>query len=166
MTRACNTADMSIYTVGYEGASLEQFLEWLHRAHVQLVVDVRDVPLSRKPGFSKTLLSTALGAVGLKYLHIRELGCPKPIRDQYRADRNWEAYTVAFMTHLRKQRVATNELAQMCARARAALLCYEADPAKCHRTYVARAVSSLLGQRVMHIGADGPIRDRETAAAA
>jgi uncharacterized protein (DUF488 family) len=157
---------MTIFTVGYEGATLEQFLERLHRTKVHLVVDVRDVPLSRKPGFSKTALSRALELVGLQYLHIRELGCPKPIRDQYRADGNWEAYTRAFMVQLRKQRLAIRDLAQMCTQSRAALLCYEADPDQCHRTYVARAVAALLGQRVMHIGAEGAIRDRATAVAA
>lgn len=157
---------MTIFTVGYEGVTPEQFLERLHRAKIQLVVDVRDVPLSRKPGFSKTALSSALELVGLQYFHIRELGCPKPIRDQYRADGNWQAYTVAFMSHLRKQRFAIRTLAQMCTQTRAALLCYEADPEQCHRTYVARAVAALQDHRVMHIGAQGVIRDRASAVAA
>jgi uncharacterized protein (DUF488 family) len=157
---------MTIFTVGYEGATLEQLLDRLHRTKVQLVVDVRDVPLSRKPGFSKTALSKALELVGLQYFHIRELGCPKPIRDQYRADGNWEAYTRAFMVQLRKQRVAVSQLATMCERVRTALLCYEADPDQCHRAYVARAVSALLGERVMHIGAEGAFRDRATAVGA
>jgi len=157
---------MTIFTVGYEGATLEQFLERLERAKVQLVVDVRDVPLSRKPGFSKTALASALGLVNLQYFHIRELGCPKPIRDQYRVDGNWQAYTAAFMRHMRKQRAAVRSLAQMCTQSRAALLCYEADPEQCHRTYVARAVAALDDHRVMHIGAHGAIRDRATAVAA
>jgi uncharacterized protein (DUF488 family) len=157
---------MTIFTVGYEGTTLEQFLERLQRTKVQLVVDVRDVPLSRKPGFSKTALGSALELVGLQYFHIRELGCPKSIRDQYRADGNWQAYTAAFMGHLRKQRVAIRSLAQLCRQSRAALVCYEADPEQCHRTYVARAVAALQDHRVMHIGAHGAIRDRATAVAA
>jgi uncharacterized protein (DUF488 family) len=157
---------MTIYTVGYEGVSLEDFLQRLRRAHVRLVVDVRGVPLSRKRGFSKTALSAALGAAGLEYRHMRELGCPKPIRDQYRADGDWERYTTAFMIHLHKQKAAVGELAQVCKDLRTALLCYEADPDECHRTYVARAVASLIGGRVEHIGADSVIRDRGTAVAA
>jgi uncharacterized protein (DUF488 family) len=157
---------MTIYTAGYEGVSLVQFLERLHRAQVQIVVDVRDVPLSRKPGFSKNALSTALSSAGLEYLHLRELGCPKVIRYRYRADGDWEEYTKAFMVHLRNQKAAINELAKVCARARAALLCYEADPDQCHRTYVAREVSSVLGEDVKHIRAEGVIADRTAAAAA
>ena len=73
---------MKIYTVGYEGLTLEEFLQRLQRAWVQIVVDVRDVALSRKRGFSKTALAAALRDAGMEYLHIRSLGCPKPIRDQ------------------------------------------------------------------------------------
>lgn len=157
---------MNVYTVGYEGVVLEEFLKQLRLADVQVVVDVRDVPLSRKRGFSKTALSNALSKAGLQYLHIRALGCPKPIRDQYRLDGDWKRYTVAFMAHLRQQSVAVRDLATVCKRNHAALLCYEADSSRCHRTYVARAVASVVAARVVHIGADGIIPDRAIAAAA
>jgi len=58
---------VNIYTVGYEGLALEEFLQRLQSAKVQIVVDIRDVPLSRKHGFSKTALAAAIGAAGLKY---------------------------------------------------------------------------------------------------
>ena len=80
---------MNIYTVGYEGLALEEFLLRLRRARVKTVVDVRDVPLSRKRGFSKTALAAALDGAGIKYLHVRRLGCLKAIRDAYRANRDW-----------------------------------------------------------------------------
>jgi uncharacterized protein (DUF488 family) len=158
---------MNVYTVGYEGVALEQFIERLRLADVQLVVDVRDVPLSRKRGFSKTALSAALSEAGLQYLHIRELGCPKLIRDQYRLDGDWKRYTAAFMTHLRQQAAAVRDLAAACRGSAVALLCYEADSGRCHRTYVARAVAGVVaGARVVHIAADGVIPDRAIAAAA
>ena len=113
---------MNLYTVGYEGVALEQFVERLRLADVQVVVDVRDVPLSRKRGFSKTALSAALSKAGVQYLHIRELGCPKPIRDQYRLDGDWKQYTVAFMAHLRQQAAAVRDLAEVCGRSTVALL--------------------------------------------
>ena len=157
---------MNIYTVGYEGLALEEFLQRLQSAKVQIVVDIRDVPLSRNHGFSKTALAAAIGAAGLKYLHVRSLGCPKTIHDQYRADRNWEAYTVAFMNHLRKQADAVIELTTVCKGSTAALLCYEADARLCHRTYVARAAAAISGGSVMHIGTSGVVSDRANAAAA
>jgi uncharacterized protein (DUF488 family) len=157
---------MNIYTVGYEGLALEEFLLQLRRARVQIIVDVRDVPLSRKRGFSKTALAAALDGAGLRYLHVRSLGCPKSIRDQYRMNRDWGAYTAAFMRHLRKQATAVSELADLCESRTAALLCYEADAGFCHRTYVARAAAATSGGSVFHIGAAGVTPDRAIAAAA
>ncbi|MGH8291168.1 MAG: DUF488 family protein [Steroidobacteraceae bacterium] len=157
---------VNIYTVGYEGLGLEDFLRQLRSAGVQIVVDVRDVPLSRKPGFSKTALAGALQATGIEYLHIRSLGCPKPIRDHYRADRDWRAYTAAFMKHLRQQSRAVSELAALCEERTAALLCYEADAGFCHRTYVARAVAAISGGSILHIGAARITPDRVIPVAA
>jgi uncharacterized protein (DUF488 family) len=158
--------EVNIYTIGYEDLALEDFLQRLRRARVQLLVDVRDLPLSRKRGFSKTALAAAIGAAGMEYAHIRSLGCPKPIRDRYRTNRDWNAYTTAFMDHLREQTLAVGELAAVCKVRAAALLCYEADAAFCHRTYVARAAAALSGGSVVHIGAAGVTRDRAIAAAA
>jgi uncharacterized protein (DUF488 family) len=157
---------VNIYTVGYEGLALEEFLQRLRRARVQIVIDVRDVPLSRKRGFSKKALAAVLDGAGMKYLHVRSLGCPKPIRDQYRANGDWKAYTAAFMDHLRKQRIAVSELAAVCKCSAAALLCYEADPSFCHRTYVARAAAAISGGSVLHLGAGGVTPDRAIAEAA
>ena len=157
---------MNIYTVGYEGLALEEFLLQLRRARVKTIVDVRDVPLSRKRGFSKTALAAALDGAGIEYLHVRSLGCPKAIRDEYRSNRDWGAYTAAFMKHLRKQAAAVSELANLCESRTAALLCYEADAGFCHRTYVARAAAAVSGSSVFHIGAAGVTPDRAIAAAA
>lgn len=157
---------MNIYTVGYEGLDLEGFLLQLRRSGVRLLVDVRDLPLSRKRGFSKTALAKALGGAGMTYLHIRSLGCPKAIRDQYRVDGDWKAYTAAFLKHLGKQSQAVRELADLCEKRPAALLCYEADAGHCHRTYVARAVAAVSSGRVMHIGGDGITPDRAMPVAA
>ncbi len=157
---------MNVYTVGYEGLAPEEFLLRLQRAGVQIVVDVRDNAVSRKRGFSKTALAAALRQAGLEYLHIRSLGCPKPIRDQYRADKDWQAYTAAFMEHLRTQSAAVGELATVCKGGAAALLCYEADAGFCHRTYVARAAAATVAGSVLHIGAAGVTPDRVITPAA
>jgi hypothetical protein len=101
----------------------------------------------------------------MDYRHIRSLGCPKPIRDLYRAEGDWHAYTAAFMDHLREQTSAVVELASLCKLSAAAVLCYEADPAFCHRTYVARAATALSGGRVLHIGPAGVTPDRAIAPA-
>lgn len=76
---------MILYTVGYEGRSIGEFLELLKSHGVEHLVDVRDAPISRKPGFAKTSLSAALAAVSIRYTHARALGCPKPIRARQNA---------------------------------------------------------------------------------
>jgi uncharacterized protein (DUF488 family) len=154
---------MDIHTIGYEGVAQEEFLRLLQGARVQIVVDVRDVPLSRKRGFSKTALAAAIHAGGIDYLHIRNLGCPKPIRDEYRLNRDWHAYSVAFMDYLRGQSEAVHALAHICKIRVAALLCYEADAGLCHRTYVARATAAISGGSVLHIGAAGITPDHSCA---
>ena len=77
---------MNIYTIGYEGLDLDGFLALLRKHGVETVVDIRELPLSRKPGFSKTVLGDTLNVSGKEYVHIPELGCPKPVRNTYRHD--------------------------------------------------------------------------------
>jgi uncharacterized protein (DUF488 family) len=150
---------VTVFTASYEGRSLENFLADLQAQGVRLLADVREAPISRKPGFSKSALAAALEDVGIDYRHIRALGCPKPIRDAYREDGDWVRYTKAYMKHLRQQQPAVEELAALCDAAPTALLCYEADFNRCHRTYVARAVAERSGARVCHITASGPVEE-------
>jgi uncharacterized protein (DUF488 family) len=83
---------MTIYTIGYEGISIEKFFTLLREYDIETVVDVRKLPLSRKTGFSKKILAAALNLSGLEYTHLADLGCPKPIRDRYRVDADWRRY--------------------------------------------------------------------------
>jgi len=150
---------VTIYTASYEGRSLEDFVAGLQAAGVRLLVDVREAPVSRKRGFSKHVLAAALRDAGIAYHHLRALGCPKPIRDQYRKDCDWQRYTRAFLAHLDGQQSALAELAALTAAQAAALLCYEADFNRCHRTYVARAVAQRTGGAILHITAGGLVPD-------
>ena len=152
---------MTIYTISYEGRSLEQLLADLRAAGIQMLADVREAPFSRKPGFSKKVLAAALREVDFGYRHFRPLGCPRAIRDQYRQDGDWERYTRGFMAHLQDQKSAIEELAALVSAEPVALLCYEADFNRCHRTYVARAVAKLTGTRVCHITAAGLVLDAQ-----
>jgi uncharacterized protein (DUF488 family) len=148
-----------LYTAGYEGLSLDDLLVRLRAHGIRMLADVREAPISRKRGFSKNALMQALLAAGIEYRHIRALGCPKAIRDGHRADKNWDRYTCGFMAHLEGQEAAVAELAEASARQPTALLCYEADFNRCHRTYVARAVVQRNGLAIGHITAEGMVRD-------
>lgn len=144
---------MKIYTVGYEGLDIDSFLSLLAENDIETVVDVREMPLSRKPGFSKKSLASVLNLSGREYVHMVNLGCPKLVRDRYREDGNWKRYTEGFMKHLKAQDDAIAELSALAATSNCALLCYEADPNFCHRSMVASAVKDYCGARVTHIKA-------------
>jgi len=155
---------MEFFTVSYEGTSLEDFIARLLRAGVESVVDVREAPISRKRGFSKSALSAALEQTGIAYRHVRELGCPKPVRDRYREDGDWNRYTAAFLSHLARQGAAVKDLATQARREPTAVLCFEADFNRCHRTYVARAVAQQTGVQVAHLTRDGVITEGANSA--
>jgi uncharacterized protein (DUF488 family) len=148
-----------LFTAGYEGRSLGDFLTALNASGVRLLADVREAPISRKRGFSKSALAAALHDAGIDYLHIRALGCPKPIRDAYRHDGDWARYTRDYLKHLQQQQGAVMQLAGLADAQPTALLCYEADFKRCHRTYVACAVAAQSGARICHITAAGLIND-------
>jgi uncharacterized protein (DUF488 family) len=155
---------LTIFTASYEGRSLDDFLADLRARGVRLVADVREAPISRKRGFSKTALSDALRGAGIAYLHIRALGCPKVIRDRYREDGDWVRYTQSYMKHLRQQQSAVEGLVAATDAQPTALLCYEADFNRCHRTYVAHAVAAQSGSAVCHITAAGLIKEAADSA--
>jgi uncharacterized protein (DUF488 family) len=142
----------ALYTVHYEGMDMPTFLHTLRVHGVSALVDVRELPLSRKRGFSKTPLRQVLADAGVSYVHVPALGCPKPVRDRYRDDGNWARYTKDFMGHLRGQGLPIRDLVKLSRTTTAALMCFEANYLLCHRTYVARAVAAAGGPPVWHLG--------------
>jgi len=144
---------MSVFTIGYEGLGIDVFKALLAERGIETVVDIREVPWSRKPGFSKQPLEGALRLAGIGYVHMVALGCPKPVRDRYRADNNWARYTEGFLAHLKTQKKSIDALAGLVLKSRCALLCFEADPNFCHRSLVANAVRDVCAADVDHIKA-------------
>ena len=145
-----------VATVGYEGTTVDAFLRTLRDASVELLVDVRAVASSRRPGFAKTRLAANLAEAGIDYLHLRGLGTPADGRAAARAGRHAEMHRI-FGAHLATDEAqgelhALADLVQ--AGRRVALLCFEADPAHCHRTLVATALADLVPVRVTHLRPD------------
>lgn len=130
-------------TIGYEGLSLDEFFPLLSEGRVERIVDVRQMPLSRKKGFSKTALREAAAVRGFEYVHLSALGCPKPIREAYKADGDWAKYTSSFLAYLATQQEPLQELARLASSERCCLLCFEADPNTCHRLFVAEHAARL-----------------------
>jgi uncharacterized protein (DUF488 family) len=139
----------ALATIGYEHALLNDVIERLKRAGVQIVLDVRAVASSRRAGFSKTLLAASLNEAGIDYLHLRGLGTPKPGRQAARAGHTDDMHRI-YHEHL-KEPQAQLELAQAADIARtrtAALLCYEANVKDCHRAIVADLIREKIGCEV------------------
>ena len=149
----------ALFTIGYEGFGIDAFIARLHAAQVKTIVDVRELPLSRKKGFSKTAFSAALSAQDIAYPHVPALGCPKPIRNQYKADANWATYTRDFLAYLQTQDAPLRELVEIAKSTPSCLVCFEADFAMCHRTYVARATRQRGGPNVTHLTAKTALPD-------
>jgi len=101
----------AIFTIGYERCDIERRLAALRAHAIEIVVDVRDLPLSRKPGFSKKALTDHLARNGVRYVHLRALGTAKPIRARYRAERDWEQFRSAYLLHLGSQAAGWMSLA-------------------------------------------------------
>lgn len=142
-----------LYTTSYEGQNIDGFLDRLRETGVRTLVDVRELPLSRKAGFSKRSLAAALAAKDIAYAHMPQLGCPKSIRDRYKLDGNWARYTLDFDRYLATQTAAVTELAHIASATTTALLCFEADFNRCHRTFVARAAVIAGAPSIAHITA-------------
>ena len=133
---------MRIFTIGYEGTTVGEFLAALEQAGVERVIDVRAVPNSRRPGFSKTPLRNALAEAGVDYVHLRALGTPAEGRAAARAGRHEELKRIyAGQLELPEAMAEGAQMLELAREKPSALLCYERDPAGCHRTLLLRAVA-------------------------
>lgn len=141
----------NIQTLGYEGLRITQFIAQLKRSGTQVVVDVRANPLSRKPGFSKKSLASHLETAGIGYIHAVGVGCPKLVRDRYKSDSDWSAYTVGYLAFLKGQRADIDAIAGVASKKTVCLVCFEADYARCHRSFVADAIAAETGLHVQHL---------------
>jgi uncharacterized protein (DUF488 family) len=126
---------MRIYTIGYEATTMAEFIAALQRAGVERVIDVRALPLSRRPGFSKSMLAESLKEEGIDYVHLKHLGTPKPGRD---AAKKGDVATLERVYDaqlgLPEAQVQAAQMRALATEKPSALLCYERDPAHCHRT--------------------------------
>ena len=134
---------MRIFTIGYEGATVGEFVAALQAAGVERVIDVRALPLSRRPGFSKTPLRLALAEVGIEYVHLKALGTPSEGRTAARAGRHQDmARVYAGQLELPEAMAQSGQMLELAREKPTALLCMERDPAHCHRTLLLDAVAA------------------------
>ncbi len=133
---------MRIFTIGYEATTMVDFLAALVDAGVKRVIDVRALPLSRRPGFSKTPLRGALAEVGIDYVHLRALGTPPAGREAARKGRHAELERIyAGQLELPEAIAAGAAMLELACETPSALLCFEREPEGCHRSLLLRAVA-------------------------
>lgn len=127
-----------VFLVGYEKETIEEFLEKLNRANITTVIDVREIPLSRKNGFSRTNLEKILEERGIKYHHFQELGSPSEIREELKKDGDYLRFFKAYRNYLQHRLgIVENLLSLISAKKHSALLCFEKDCELCHRSIIA-----------------------------
>jgi len=142
----------AICTIGYEGGTVAGFVRALKDAGVELVLDIRAAPVSRKKGFSKNQLAAHLADAGIGYRHLRGLGTPKRGREAARAG-DVESFERIFLEHMEEPE-ALLDLGEAIALARAqpvCLLCLERDPKHCHRLIVGNRMAGESGQKLRHL---------------
>jgi uncharacterized protein (DUF488 family) len=139
-----------LFTIGYEQTPAKSVLDELEQAGVKLLVDVRAVASSRRPGFSKTQLAAGLDERGISYAHLRGLGTPKEGRLAARAGQ-YEVLQKIYAKHL-KTLQAREELDELSALVKKSgpvcILCYERDHLHCHRRWIAEIIEERDGVRV------------------
>ena len=133
---------MRIFTIGYEKTTQPELIAALQAAGVNRVIDVRAVPLSRRPGFSKNILRNGLAEAGIDYVHLKALGTPAEGREAARKGRHADLERIyAGQLELPEAIVAGAEMRELAAEKPSALLCYEREPSGCHRTLLLRWVA-------------------------
>lgn len=145
-----------MYTVGYEGSDVESLVRTLKNVGVQVLADVRELPLSRKKGLSKKGLETRLRREGIQYLHFRSLGDPKAGREAARSG-NLREFERIFTAHM-KTAEAQKGLADLLRVAKhqvACMLCFERCATHCHRSYIADEAIAY-GFDVLNLDLDCP----------
>ena len=142
----------ALYTIGYEKARLADVVAALSEAGVAALIDVRDRPISRRPGFSKRQLAAALEEAGIDYVGLRALGTPPEGRMAGRT-RQWDRFWGIVENRLAsaEAELALQQAAEIAQRAPACLLCYEADWRQCHRRRIAEILTDRCGFAVQHL---------------
>lgn len=133
----------TFFTIGYEGTSFEDWINTITAKDIKLIIDVREKPLSRKKGFSKNILASLLRSYNIDYIHIGCLGSPSSLRDYLYETHNYGEFHKRYLSHLIKEQDAIKQLLGIANnKQNACLMCYEKNPAFCHRSTITDYIST------------------------
>jgi uncharacterized protein (DUF488 family) len=136
---------MELFTIGYEGMTIKDFVQCLLKWKVNVVADVRLNPISRKPFFSKTALIRELASNGIDYLHFKELGTPQSLRTALMATGDYTKFMMEYRKYAAKKAGVLNNLLNLVKSKKTALMCLEKDAEKCHRSVIAMMIKEIDG---------------------
>jgi uncharacterized protein (DUF488 family) len=142
-----------LFTAGYEGITIDTFIGNLQANRIDCILDVRALPVSRKPGFSKAELAERLNSRGIRYVHLRELGTPKSIREEVRSTRDYSTFSAKMEKYLAGQTETIEVAHTHVLTSRCCLMCFERLADHCHRKIVAEKIKATNGDglQVTHI---------------
>ncbi len=142
-----------ILTIGYEGRRIDEFIDRLKRFNISRLIDVREVPLSRKKGFSKSALRERLKDANIEYVHLKVLGSPSPIRNKLKSDWDYDYFFKAYSKYLSENMEAVKEVYQYISDGINCIMCFERFPEKCHRSTIANKIKEYdsNGLKIKHI---------------
>jgi uncharacterized protein (DUF488 family) len=148
-----NMKSRELLTIGYEGRKIEEFIDLLKEHKVARLIDVRDIPISRKKGFSKSALREYLQAESIEYVHIKALGCPSAIRNKFKLDQNYEQLFKAYSKYLSSKMEGIEELDGHISDGVNCIMCFESDPERCHRSVIVDKIKEYDGKglKIKHI---------------
>lgn len=141
---------LSMYTVGYQGESIDTFVQKLKDKGINTLIDVRENPFSRKPGFSKTKLAIALENRGINYKHFKELGTPIPLRNFLKNTNDYKIFFDKYRDYLSSFEESLNDLVEIGLERKVCIMCFEKDFEQCHRKVIAEMLSEYLG-KIVHV---------------
>jgi len=142
-----------LLTIGYEGRGIDEFVERLKQFNISRLIDVREIPLSRKRGFSKTALRNRLEHENIEYVHVKALGSPSPIRKKLKLDMDYDYFFKAYRKYLSQNMEVIEEVYKYISNGINCFMCFERFPEKCHRSAVADKIKEYDGNglRIEHI---------------
>jgi uncharacterized protein (DUF488 family) len=141
--------DCVLYTIGYEGRDIEEFVGRLKEFGVTRLIDVREIPLSRKKGFSKSALKQRLEEENIEYAHYKALGSPTKMRHKLRADWDYDHFFEAFSAYLAGKMDVIEEVHEYLSDGINCLMCFERKPQQCHRSCVADKIKERDGNGLL-----------------
>lgn len=126
----------NLFTVGYQGDKVSDLIQKLKQLKIKTVVDVRENPVSRKPGFNKLQLNNELRKEGIHYLHYQELGTPGLLRDYLMHNKDYDSFFAKYKDYISEYKDSLDDLVELGTKEKICLLCFEKDVRQCHRKVI------------------------------